>query len=152
MSQVRVCCSPGRLLEKPDTVRTGRHRRIAELGLKLSNGQRSNWIWGCLWRGRAHPRVVVGWSTADLTDANADSIAPHAMQIQTDKYVAQIARHQIVQAQDDHVYPTEVRNLTDVFYFQRIMNVSAIFRINGQRVRAFACQQIEIHAEQGDAC
>ena len=73
------------------------------------------------------------------------------MQVQTDEHVAQIARHQIVQAQDDHVYPLEARNLTDVFDFQWVMRVSAVFRISGQRVGPFACQQIEIHAEQGDA-
>ena len=122
------------------------------MGLKLSNGQRSNWSWSRLRRRGAHSRVIVGWPTTDLTDADANSIAPHAMKIQTDKYVTQIARHQIVQAQDHHVYPSEVRNLTDVFYFQKVMKVSAIFRISSQRVRAFACQQIEIHAEQSNAC
>ena len=149
---IRISWPPGRLLEEPDAVRAGRHCRITELSLKLRNRHRRSRSWSGLRRGRAHSGIVVGWPTTDLTDADANSIAPHAMQIQTDEYVTQIARHQIVQAQDNHVYPAEVRNLTDVFYFQRVMKMSAIFRISSQRVRAFACQQIEIHAEQSDAC
>src|SRR3989449_8222924 len=127
MGQVCIRRSPCCLLKNPDSSRTCRCRRVAELTLKLSNRLCCYCWWRRGRRGRAHSGIVVGWPTPDLADADANSIAPHAMQVQTDEHVAQIARHQIVQAQDDHVYPLEARDLTDVFDFQWVTRVSAVF-------------------------
>ena len=69
------------------------------------------------------------------------------MKIQTHQHVAEIVRHQIIQADHDHVHAAKARHRADVFNLQRIDRARGVLRVRGQGTCALALQKIQVRAE-----